>query len=315
MVIENDQLLLPPRDSQIPDILAELNEDSPERLERNLQLFREWINCHSYLPKNIAKHALTTFIRGSKHDLEKAKRKFTLLSMGKRGIPHLFADRDVTDPELMKTWNNYIILPLPKLTERGERITIFKLRNVDLDNFDSMMLHRISWIFIDYRINFDPMTTSDIFIFDCSVFSAAHSSKFLSVICKESIRLLQESFPFRIRSVQLINASPYLDALVAGIKVFLKDKLKRRFFVHQGSECLKKVVGEEVLPLEYGGKCGKIDNLDAEWKDHFARNNETLREWGNQKCTGVVPKNIENSYKFDDSIFGAQGSFRKLNLD
>lgn len=103
----------PPDQETARKMLLDLNED-PQRLKKQIELFKEWLKCESYLPKNVGKfgqfilsknlnvniwgissliqriaqnkrkitnsftdhHLILNFIRHCKCDLEKAKKKF-----------------------------------------------------------------------------------------------------------------------------------------------------------------------------------------------------------------------------------------------
>jgi len=77
-------------------------------------------------------------------------------------------------------------------------------------------------------------------------------------------------------------------------------------------ENLYKYVPQKYLPKEYGGENGSIEELIEVWKDKLDSYNEFFKEsskYGtNEKLRPGKPIDF-------DSMFGLDGSFRKLNID
>lgn len=65
----------------------------------------------------------------------------------------------------------------------------------------------------------------------------------------------------RIKSYDCINVPWHLTLLIKVFRSFLSKKLKSRFFVHTDVEALTKRIPEEILPVEYGGTNGSINDL------------------------------------------------------
>lgn len=59
----------------------------------------------------------------------------------------------------------------------------------------------------------------------------------------------------------MINVSPLVDTIINFAKPFLKEKIRNRIFVHSDMDSLYKYVPKEMLPEEYGGKAGKVQDL------------------------------------------------------
>lgn len=65
----------------------------------------------------------------------------------------------------------------------------------------------------------------------------------------------------KLKEVHVVNVSPLIDTIIGWVKPFLKEKIKNRIYVHQDLESLHKYVPIDVLPEEYGGTAGKLQQF------------------------------------------------------
>lgn len=76
-------------------------------------------------------------------------------------------------------------------------------------------------------------------------------------------------------------------------------------------EQLCEIIPREFLPEEYGGSNGSLEKLDSMWteelEEQFPKFEESLELVSNEKLrVGPTPYN---------ELFGADGTFKKINLD
>ncbi|KAG7455134.1 hypothetical protein MATL_G00253250 [Megalops atlanticus] len=93
-----------------------------------------------------------------------------------------------------------------------------------------------------------------ILIIDWSDFSFKQASKLTPTILKLAIEGLQDSFPARFGGIHFVNQPWYIHALYTIIKPFLKDKTRKRIFLHGNNlNSLHQLIYPECLPSEFGG--------------------------------------------------------------
>jgi len=82
---------------------------------------------------------------------------------------------------------------------------------------------------------------------------------------------------------------------------------------HSNLETVKKFLPIEALPNESGGKAGSIIEITAE----HVKLLEEFREWFQyDETVGRVNESLRISKFYDaDSLFGIDGSFKKLEID
>lgn len=85
-----------------------------------------------------------------------------------------------------------------------------------------------------------------------------------------------------------------------------------QFHVYKNLEQLNEVIPREYLPEEYGGSNGRIADIQTEaekqmlaYKQYFAEDSQY----------GVEERLRPGKRVSADSIFGVEGSFRKLDID
>lgn len=77
-------------------------------------------------------------------------------------------------------------------------------------------------------------------------------------------------------------------------------------------EALYKVVPRKLLPKEYGGEAGTIEELTLATEKYLVANREFFLE---DEKYGVDEKKRVGNAKNADNLFGLDGSFRKLVID
>lgn len=77
----------------------QLNEQ-PEKIEEALESLRAWISDTPHLKARTDDQFLISFLRGCKHDIEKAEKKLDKFYTLRTHIPELMLDRDPLDQKL-----------------------------------------------------------------------------------------------------------------------------------------------------------------------------------------------------------------------
>lgn len=81
----------------------ELNE-IPERIDKDLQDFREWIGRQRHLKARTDDQFLISFLRGCKYSLEKAKSKLDKYYTLRTKYPEFYTIENIDDPRAIELY-------------------------------------------------------------------------------------------------------------------------------------------------------------------------------------------------------------------
>lgn len=65
----------------------------------------------------------------------------------------------------------------------------------------------------------------------------------------------------KLKEVHIVNVSPLVDTIINFVRPFLKEKIRQRIHFHSNLESLYKFVPQKMLPKEYGGDAGTVEEL------------------------------------------------------
>lgn len=129
-------------------VIQELDE-VPANIDRELYELRNWISHVAHLRARIDDQFLVTFLRGSKHNVERALRKIEMFYTCRTSLPELMMNRDPLDPKILEIIRLGIGLPLP-LTERPDspRVILIRPGAYDATRFRMIDIMKVSGDFL-----------------------------------------------------------------------------------------------------------------------------------------------------------------------
>lgn len=77
-------------------------------------------------------------------------------------------------------------------------------------------------------------------------------------------------------------------------------------------DAVHKYIPKDMLPKEYGGENGTIQDLIGYWEKKILSYREFILE---DATFGTDESKRRTAHKHAESLFGVEGSFRKLNVD
>lgn len=114
----------------------------------------------------------------------------------------------------------------------------------------------------------------DIPIFDMSGFTYRHITKLSLSTLRIYMKFTQEAFPVRLKQIHLINVSPVLNKVLMVLKPFMKSSVSELLNFHlPNTTTLYDHIPKEILPLEYGGNAGSMQEI----KKSFVKRLESHR--------------------------------------
>ncbi|KAL4707239.1 hypothetical protein ACJJTC_008320 [Scirpophaga incertulas] len=292
---------------------TELKEDINTR-DRDLAAIKEWLRKQPHLPNEWEDGPLMTFLRGSSYSLEKCKRKLDMYFTMRAACPEFFSNRDPASPGLDDVFTSKIQgPPLPGLTPNGRRVTICRGVYPNLNTQEITDSLKLALMIGDVRLTEEREgVAGDIYVLDAAILGPSLLAKLSPATVKKFMICIQEAYPVKLKEVHIINTSPIVERFVNFVKPFLKEKIRKRIFIHREIKELYKYIPQDMLPVDYGGSCGSMDDLQAQWKVklHEYRDWFILQE--SVKADESRRPGRPTNY---DELFGIDGTFRQLAID
>ncbi|XP_013105399.1 alpha-tocopherol transfer protein-like isoform X2 [Stomoxys calcitrans] len=304
-----------PLNEDLQKSAAELGE-VPSRLEEDLAALKEWIKQQPHLRANTDDQFLVAFLRGCKYSLEKAKAKIDKFYTLKSKFPDVFSATNVDDAKFRELIRLGIWLYLPTpLNENGPRICIMRNGLHSSDKYSGeevlQMFHAQQEIMI---LEDDYATINGIvFIGDFEKATLAHFFQVTPSLSKKMTVFAEEAIPLRPKASHFVNTPMGFETIFNIIKPMLSAKQQSRLFVHGNKmDSLIQQVPLKYLPKEYGGENGSLDEISKEWEQKL----DKYREYFKKNAEYGTDEKLRPGKAIDfNSIFGIDGSFRKLDVD
>lgn len=310
----------------------ELNE-VPSRLAEDVQALKDWIAKQPHLRARTDDQFLVNFLRGSKHSLERAKEKLDLCYTMRTSMPEMFTTEDPLSPRNMELISMGNMLPLPKTaTPDGPRIIMMRF-SADPSTYTMEEMMRVQ-SFIQAIMMYEDdhmMVAGQVGFIDLKGASVGHFTQFTPSLMKKFAVMTQDGSPVRMKGFNYINVPSFFESVFGFFKSFLNEKMKKRvsdeivfykeirfylyllqLIIHSDVESLYKEIPKEMLPVEYGGNNGTIDDLVKYWQNKIVEYRDYLLE---EAQFGTDESKRQKPLKQHDALFGVEGSFRKLDVD
>ncbi|XP_018027685.1 alpha-tocopherol transfer protein-like isoform X6 [Hyalella azteca] len=257
------------------------------------------------------------FLRGCKFSLERTKEKMDMFYTCKTAVPEWFANRDPDEPKMRELLQMGVLVPtLPgTLAPNGARIMIGRPGLRDPSNSSVGDMTRCMYTVLDVLLEEDDLVSVVVvnMVIDVQGLTFAHVAQMTAPIIKKMSTIIQDGYPMRPKALHYINTPAAFDTVFNIFKSFMKEKMKKRIHIH-GSDLssLHKHIPPSLLPKEYGGTNGTVEDITRHWLKRVEARKQWLKEDEQYK---VDESKRPGKPKTSSDLFGIEGSFRQLNVD
>lgn len=161
------------------------------------------------------------------------------------------------------------MVPLLSTTPENYKVSIFRLIEDDFDDIEFNDVIKTFFIMSDVRlITPDLKTLSDgeIPIFDLARVSYRHLSKVVLSTVRLYLKYTQEAHPVQVKQIHILNCTPIMDRIMGFMRPFMKTEVAKMINFHSaGFEKLHQFVPKDILPQEYDGNAGPIEEMKKIW--------------------------------------------------
>ncbi|KAF5291249.1 hypothetical protein FQR65_LT11427 [Abscondita terminalis] len=294
----------------------ELNEDV-HRIQSDLDHMWKWMEKQPYLSARVDERQLVTFLRGCKWSLQRTKDKLQNFYQLRCLLPEYFQNRDPFQPEIQNVLNKRLFIPLPKTKTPGSpRICLYKCSEMHED-ISVELSSKIFFMVIDILLNED-----DNFLVSGMILITDYENTPLRIVAeatpgyiKKLLVMYEKVYPVRVRNLIGINTPKIVEALFNNfLRALLNEKLRSKLLLVTSSnmDLVYDKIDKSLLPKEYGGENGSVDELARDWKKKV----ESYREWFLEDSKKCCDANLYfDRVKTYNEHFQMEGSFRKLIID
>ncbi|XP_029001982.1 clavesin-1-like isoform X2 [Betta splendens] len=201
------------------------------------------------------------FLRARKFDQLETFRLLAQYFQFRQQNLDMFQSFKVDDPGIKRALMDGFPGVLETPDQQGRKILILFASNWDQSRNSFTDILRAILLSLEVLIeNPELQINGFILIIDWSNFSFKQASKLTPNILKLAIEGLQDSFPARFGGIHFVNQPWYIHAMYTIIKPFLKDKTRKRIFLHGNNlNSLHQLIQPECLPSEFGGTLPPYD--------------------------------------------------------
>nr|XP_045595424.1 alpha-tocopherol transfer protein-like isoform X6 [Procambarus clarkii] len=292
----------------------EINED-PARRAADIEHIRDWLKHQPHIRARTDDWTILRFLRGCKFSLQRTKEKLDMFYTCKSLCPEWYKNRDPQDKKMRAILELGTCLPLPGYDHKGRKVILTRWGRINPSIVLVNELMRAATLVIDVCLEEDEVesVTGLVMIEDCDCLSFSHVAAFTPTFAKKASTLFQEGYPMRPKGLNYINTPAAFDTVFNIFKSFMKEKMKKRVHLHGNDlESLHRQVPKEVLPVEYGGTNGTVEEITKYWLERVDARRDWLLE---DEKYGVDESKRPGKAKTSADLFGIEGSFRKLTVD
>lgn len=167
------------------------------------------------------------------------------------------------------------MVPMLKATPENYKCCIMRLIDSKTEKWNFNDVIKGFFMVADVRLvspdpNPDNLADGEVPIFDMSGVSIWHLLKVNLSTLKLYFKYVQEAHPVRVQQIHVVNCTSMINRIMSLIKPLLKPEVAARFQFHTpGSETLYDFIPREMLPEEYGGYAGPIQDIKNFWVKKF----------------------------------------------
>lgn len=259
---------------------AYLNE-TEETTATKIEEMRMWILENEDLHAPVDDVSILRFLRGCKFNLERTKYKFRNFYTQRSALPDWYGNRDPFLPEMQEMFNLGVFLPLRKVDDEGRLIVVVRTAVHNPTRHKQCDVLKAALMVLDLAMrDCESVSVHGIVaILDLDGMSAGHVLQLPPSLVKNLVHAWQGCYPLRIQSLNFVNAPVYVNVVLKIFKSFMTQKLRNRVHVHtQGVKAFCKSFSASILPVEYGGCDGTLQELIEYWKTAVEANAEWFAE-------------------------------------
>lgn len=247
---------------------CEVLNENPDKRDEFISKIREWLSTQWYLHAKTDAVTILRFLRSCKFDIEKTQKKITNFYELRGNAPEWFENRDPIRPELKELLDLGVFLPLLKRDQYGRLVVIIRTAAHNPQFHLQNDVLKVGKMTLDLAVEMDESVSvyGVTAIFDLNATTFSHATQMTPSIIKKAVHAWQDCYPLRTKSLDFVNSPTFVNVVLNIFRSFMREKMRNRVHVHgYDLQSLHKIVDPAILPEEYGGTGGKVQDLIDYW--------------------------------------------------
>jgi len=269
------------------------NEESIGKVVKEL---KDWLNSQPHLTSTRRDEPfLRMFHRGcgggnGKSDLDRTKQKYDLFFSARSHLPAWFSEWDASSQSIQHILKAGVYLPLQGYDKKGRYAILVRHNKIDPSTMSTEDCYRtllmVSAIAIEG--NRQAYTNGYVLLAEHEGVTASHVLMMTPSIMKRHTVIFQDSYPMENQqlidssTLYLLNIPSLMEKIFNIFLGYLDEKFKSMIKLVKINEDnpepfnkLQEEIGTEILPAEYGGTNGSVEDLIQYW----LMTTNTHKEW------------------------------------
>ena len=202
-------------------------------------------------------------------------RTFTLILAPESLVSNiLFQFQNESISELIRS--GYLFV-LPQRDASGRRVVFSQAGSLDASKFtaaDVMRVHLLTWerLLLDEECQINGLT----YIMDEQNANWSHITIWTPSEVTKAFQASEKSIPIRHRQVNFISLPWAMSLVFRFAKNLLSPKLRKRLYTFSDVEQITEDVPSSILPNEYGGEGGSVDEMIEAWHKELQERREDI---------------------------------------
>ncbi|XP_012529158.1 retinol-binding protein pinta [Monomorium pharaonis] len=257
---------------------AEYLNETDENKENAVAEIKRWIEESDDLPAQFDDFFILRFLRVCKFDLEKTKVRIQNYNKQRSKLPEWYKNKDPFRSQLQEVLDLGVYLPLRKPDNKGRLVILIRATLHDPKRNKIADLVKNYILAMEAAVKFYPAMS----VYGCSLLIDASNPTVRHVIqikpyeIMNVVQMWQSCYPMRYQKIVFFNTPILFDIIVRFIKSFMTKKMRSRFFVYSDVDNCFKDIPANILPVEYGGTDGTLQELTEFWKKFIEENCDFL---------------------------------------
>ncbi|XP_043654745.1 retinol-binding protein pinta [Drosophila teissieri] len=243
-------------------------DGDPERVLAQVQDLSDWLVANPQINGCNTFENLHFFLRTSKFDVERTKKKLKTFYQMRAERPEWFDNRDPQLPEIQELLKLGVFLPIGPDAEQ-RMVVVIRTAAHDPKLHSQNNVFKTSKMILDLLLKLDPETCARgmVAILDMQGVQLGHALQLNPKLIKRSVESWT-AYPCQPKLLEFTNAPRHVNFFLNTFRIFMTPKIRSRLFVRREGTS----VSCDQLPKELGGHGLSYKELSVKWKQLVEEN-------------------------------------------